>query len=442
MASHSKELWTKDGRRYFILRESRGNVSKGTGKTPLQRRWYVPEDKLEHKRDPDGVLAKLLAKAVMEFENACREGKVLSRAEQKEKARQEAEKAEAERQAALEAARQAELEASKIKTFRQYMDEVFLPEKKRKTTSGNYAYYYYLSRSNFAAIDDLKLPEISAKQIEDMLYSKIDEGASQSRTHGMYITLKQLFEMAEDDNLVENNPMRSKGLRKEPKRDKDSEYIKRLDSNGGKEKALAYTPEEVQRIEKYLDELPLEQRKWMVFTKLAIHTGMRKGEIAALKWGAIDFDQECIHVSSSLKYNSLDKKAAISAPKTISSRRDIDMKPKIKELLKNYKPDDAGDNDLLFSQESGEPISLSSINSFAKRFGKQHEDIIDFHPHKLRHTFATISISNGKDVDVAKVSKVLGHANPAITLKVYAHAFSEKLGDVTSAFEAGIAVNE
>ena len=58
------------------------------------------------------------------------------------------------------------------------------------------------------------------------------------------------------------------------------------------------------------------------------------------------------------------------------------------------------------------------MSKFAKRYGVQ-----DFHPHKLRHSYASIAITNG--ADVASVSENLGHSDKAVTLRMYTHADTE-----------------
>ena len=72
----------------------------------------------------------------------------------------------------------------------------------------------------------------------------------------------------------------------------------------------------------------------------------------------------------------------------------------------------------------------TSPTRYLKKFGKKY-GIADFHPHKLRHTFASIAITN--NADIASVSENLGHANKAITLRMYTHADAESIkraGDV------------
>lgn len=91
---------TKDGRRFFQI-----SVSRGYGKAPYKTRWYWPDG--WSKRTAEREAAKQAAA----FELACKNGEVLNRAQEREKAAQEA------------------AEAAKLKTVRQYADGVFMPTK-------------------------------------------------------------------------------------------------------------------------------------------------------------------------------------------------------------------------------------------------------------------------------------------------------------------------
>ena len=67
-------------------------------------------------------------------------------------------------------------------------------------------------------------------------------------------------------------------------------------------------------------------------------------------------------------------------------------------------------------------MNPATLPSIFRIWGEKY-DIDNFHPHKLRHSMATISIANG--ADVVSVSKKLGHSTPSITLDVYSHANEE-----------------
>ena len=73
---------------------------------------------------------------------------------------------------------------------------------------------------------------------------------------------------------------------------------------------------------------------------------------------------------------------------------------------------------------SAVPMHPTSPTHYFRQFGKRY-GIIDFHPHKLRHTSASLAITNG--ADVVSVSQRLGHSDTAVTLRMYAHANEESI---------------
>ena len=70
-----------------------------------------------------------------------------------------------------------------------------------------------------------------------------------------------------------------------------------------------------------------------------------------------------------------------------------------------------------------------------KRFSKKY-DVPDLHPHKLRHTFASIAITYG--ADVASVSEVMGHSDKAVTLRMYTHADQKSISRAAQIFRDAI----
>lgn len=96
-------------------------------------------------------------------------------------------------------------------------------------------------------------------------------------------------------------------------------------------------------------------------------------------------------------------------------------------LLRQLRREQAGKaiSPYVFTQEvSTEPMHPQSptryLHNFSRRYG-----IPDLHPHKLRHTFASLAITNG--ADVASVSEALGHSDKAVTLRMYTHADQESI---------------
>ena len=71
------------------------------------------------------------------------------------------------------------------------------------------------------------------------------------------------------------------------------------------------------------------------------------------------------------------------------------------------------------------------MKKFSERYG-----VPDLHPHKLRHTFASIAITSG--ADVASVSEALGHSDKAVTLRMYTHANDESVNAASKIFREAI----
>lgn len=153
---------------------------------------------------------------------------------------------------------------------------------------------------------------------------------------------------------------------------------------------------------------------------LGIYTGMRIGEICALQFKDIDFDENIIHVNKTIQriYNPLDElepsKVIITPGKTKNSIREIPITSEIAEILKTIKKDD----EFYVLSNSKKPIEPRTYRKFYDRFMRQAGvEPIKFHA--LRHTFASISIENG--IDVKTISDILGHSDISITLKTYTH---------------------
>ena len=97
------------------------------------------------------------------------------------------------------------------------------------------------------------------------------------------------------------------------------------------------------------------------------------------------------------------------------------------ELLKQWRQEQSQHaiSRFVFTQEdSAEPMHPQSPEHYLKKFARKY-GIKDLHPHKLRHTFASVAITNG--ADIASISEILGHCDKSVTLKMYTHADKESM---------------
>lgn len=154
---------------------------------------------------------------------------------------------------------------------------------------------------------------------------------------------------------------------------------------------------------------------------LSLCTGMRLGEICALKREDIDMENDIVHVRRTVQRvpdQSGRSVLTIGKPKSPTSYRDIPIIPHLSLLLKKYGVDRLSfENYVLSNREVPyEPRTLQY--GFTRFFQKCN--ITELHFHCLRHTFATRCIRAG--MDMKTLSEILGHANVGITMNIYVHS--------------------
>ena len=170
---------------------------------------------------------------------------------------------------------------------------------------------------------------------------------------------------------------------------------------------------------------------------LAATTGARRGELCALRWSDVDRDRRRLRIDKSL--TMIDRTATVGPTKT-HQRRDISIDATLLELLaaRRGRQDEVAralgadlcEDAFILSRspDGSEPCSPDSLTGgyarLAQRLG------IGGYFHQLRHFAATTAVASG--ADVRTVSSRLGHADPSVTLKVYAHAVEARDRDVAS----------
>ena len=169
----------------------------------------------------------------------------------------------------------------------------------------------------------------------------------------------------------------------------------------------------------------IQSRELLVL--LALGTGARRGELAALQWSDIDFDAKTISISKTIGETATGW--AVKTPKTEKSRRVLPMWDDVAVPLKEQQSRQAGVTGLvipgkyILGDNNGwnwvKPDKLTErIRTIARKAGVEV-----MHLHLLRHAFASFMIKNG--TDVVTVSEMLGHSNVTTTLNIYAHSNEE-----------------
>ena len=161
--------------------------------------------------------------------------------------------------------------------------------------------------------------------------------------------------------------------------------------------------------------------KWL-FPLVALLTGLRKGEILALQWQDINFEDKCISVTKSVEH--IGKKPHLKEPKTKSGTRTV---PLLDMLALRLLPLADKSNLFIFSEDGGRsPLYEHRYTKFYKEY--QQEVGITATAHQLRHSYATIAVE--LDVNPKDLQATLGHADISTTMNVYAAVRKKSLEKV------------
>jgi integrase len=200
-----------------------------------------------------------------------------------------------------------------------------------------------------------------------------------------------------------------------------------------------------EEVGKFLD--AAKETDYYVFFATLLYTGLRRGELLALRWRYLDLAESRLMVVESAE--KLDNgEYIIKEPKTSNSIRAVTLPTSLVELLKTYRADQEllrvqlgitlEPDDFVFIRPDGTPINPNAVTLAFKRIISK-AGLKDIRVHDLRHTHATLMLLAGVHPKV--VSERLGHANISITLNTYSHVLpgmqEEAAEKFDSIFETG-----
>ena len=341
---------TKDGRRFYEIR-----CRPSRDRAELTTRWYVPEGWSARS------IERELKKQVAAFEQKISSGEIQTRKElQAEKEKEE-------------------LEAARILTLKQYGERVFMPAKSVSCSENTRSSFQsILNLHIYPALGKIKMPDVTTAQISGLLLD-FQKNHAHASTVKVYTVLNLLFKMAYLSDTIERNPMDKV---ERPKARKDEKL---------KTEVEAFTIDELKYIFKCLENEPL---KWRALVRLMVDTGIRRGECCGLTWENVDFQNNQITIAQSLNYTK-DAGVYISTPKS-GKRRVIDVGQDVMELLRQLRREqaDIAISRYVFTQDcTADAMFPQSPERYMQMFSKRH-GVHHMHPHKLRHSFASIAITS------------------------------------------------
>jgi len=236
----------------------------------------------------------------------------------------------------------------------------------------------------------VKIQTMSTARIEAFISEKQASGANTETVRCIVNVLNQIMKFAKKRGYIGYNPLA------------DAEKPR----GSVRSKGAIFDSDEINRL------LNAESDPmYHCLFRLAVFSGARAGELLALRWCDVLWDSKQIRIERS--YNN----GALYQPKNETSRRKITLGDGMMQTLREWRKSNLK-SELVFPDKEGKfHNSMAVLRRFRKTLNQAGLPAIRFHD--LRHSFASLMLSNGENIKV--IQSQLGHSTPTMTLNVYSH---------------------
>jgi integrase len=306
-------------------------------------------------------------------------------------------------------------------TFSEFADEWLVDPARAALKPSTLAFYNTLINVYLLPVFETReLNSLKREDIRAFVDSLAQKGISASSTRNIVGLLNRMMKAAIIGNMLRHNPCTGVAL---PKRDTSAVPAMRLHE------------------QKKLEKAALADKDGLAVI-IALYTGMRIGEICALRWDDVELENGLLHVRHTVQRVAADAercdgktRLVFGTPKSLHSRRSIPLTTSLKRRLENEK--------LAQTCE----FVVSGYDSFTEprtvryRFGRllKQAGLAPVRFHTLRRTFATRCMETG--MDITTLSRLLGHASVKMTLDVYTDSTPERKAAAMGKLDKLLAIN-
>jgi integrase len=289
---------------------------------------------------------------------------------------------------------------------------------KSKLRIGTYVNYKKHVRYIVEGLGDVWLQKLTPEHVQAFLQKKLDEGLSSKTVHEIHGVLRVALKKAVRWAMVSRNVC-------------DVVDPPRIVSR----EAVPLSVEQARVLVKHVQGHRLE-----VLLAMAVVTGMRRGELLALRWSDIDFDRGRLLVLHSVDY-IVGHGYVEGKPKTTAGKRLISLPAFLLDMLKRHQAQQLEmqkaakkweDRGLVFPNLSGGYLHPTHMGETFRGLLKE-AGLPDIHFHDLRHSAASILLCIGVNIKV--IQELLGHSDISITLRTYSHLLPSMQQEVVDTWD-------
>jgi integrase len=255
-----------------------------------------------------------------------------------------------------------------------------------------------------------EISKISVEDIQELKSTKLAAGLSPQTVKHMLRLMRQMLEHAVDWEYIRSNPAKKVKDPTIPRKEMD--YL---------------TPEEIRL---FFEHVP---QKWYAFFLIATTTGLRIGELVAMKWNNLDWTQGQYFVREILARKRGGYEAGFANPKTAGSAASVDLTPLCLDALREHRKRQAEekleaggsyqDNDLIFTTSKRTPLNDRNVVQRVFEPALREAGLRHIRFHDLRHTCASLLIDQKESPKY--IQKQMRHASIQITFDRYGHLFPD-----------------
>jgi integrase len=301
---------------------------------------------------------------------------------------------------------------------------MWLEEHSKFTKESTFARYKSKTNQILKQFSGQKITQIHRIDIQRYI-NELADSYSLSTVSKSKIILKQIFDYACKNDFLSKNPC---------------SYIK-IPACKIKPKPKAYMEKE--ELFKFLNyaKCNCDSIFFTIFMTLA-YTGMRCGELSALRWSDVDFKEKIISITHTLYYTNKNQ-YKLTLPKTRRSMRKISISDELVEELKRHQyqqklfrilnANTYSDKNFVFADKNGIPLFNYAIYNKCKSIS-QKLGLNNIHPHSFRHTHTSLLAEARVSLEV--IQERLGHSNDSITKEIYLHITQNLKSEAAEKFSA------